>query len=228
MSSLISNDIGRFQVLEPQGKKIMTFSFDRALLLDPVKANKANEKELNKFKKFECFTENYSTPDFSEGKDIKMYPVYPFRWKIDSVTGDQLEMSGRLAINGKNEDVPDHEKATHTASQENVNLIKAAFMAYLKENGLLSTFYCNSFDGQIWSTNLDDWKNLVRILEKRFGPLSTVCPSKGHIGINTIFYDDGSFSTNQRGFLVKVLKSVDPHGKLVKVDTSSLILLVPI
>ena len=49
-----------------------------------------------------------------------------------------------------------------------------------------------------------------------------VVPSTGHVAVNTVFFDDGSFNINQNGYILKSLKQVDPEGLLTPVDTPSL------
>ena len=304
------------QTLKQNKKTVQHFSYKKAYSLDPVQADLAKDKELDKIEHYECFTDQYSeTPDFSEGNDIKMYSIFTFRWKVDSETGEFTKMSGRLAIDGSNEkDVPDNEKATHTADQDFINLTKASFIAHLIKHNLYDLFFCNSFDvngaflhvvyngqrkiyvqfpndfprksmagklmlmlkavygvkrsnamfnveidlcfreagfvpldldtsiyvkkgsdgypqsicfvhvddGQMMSICPEDWSNLVSILERRFGALSTVIPSIGHVGVNTTFFPDGSFNCNQKGYLVKALNLVDPNGLLIPVNTPSL------
>ena len=302
--------------LQQQKKVTGHFSYKTALRLDPDWANAASNKEKAKIENYQCFTGEYEgTPNFSDGSCIKMYPTFPFRYKTNAVTGENESMSGRLAVNGKDEKgVPDEEKSTHTADQEFVNLAKAAIMAYFVQAGLLKLFFCNSFDvdgaflhvtytglqkiyvqfpkdfpwpsyagklllmlkavygvqrsnamfsveldncmteagfvplgidraiyirlgpdgkpgslclihvddGQMLSCYPEHWTRLVEVMERRFGPLKKVIPSKGHVGINSIFYPDGSFSTNKEGYIWKALQTVDPENKLVPVKTPSL------
>ena len=302
--------------LQHHKKVVHHFSYKKALLLDPILAEAAKNKELDKIESYGCFTENYpGIPNFTDGSAIKMYPIMPFSYKVNAVTGENDSMNGRLAIDGSGEPgVPDEEKSTHTADQEFVNLAKAAIMAYFKLMKLLDKFFCNSFDvngaflhadydspqkiyvqfpkdfpresfagklllmlkavygvkrsnaifnviidglmseagfialgmdraiyvcfgpdgkprsicfihvddGQMLSCYPEDWTRLVSVLERRFGPLKVKIPSTGHIGINTVFYADGSFSTNQKGYIIKSLQIVDPENKLVAVPTPSL------
>jgi hypothetical protein len=305
--------ISKPQMLIPKKKNRLTFSFNKAMLLDPEKAIRARDKELAKFDFHECFKEAMIPYD-PNSTDELMYPLFPFRYKIDSVTGEKLEMSARLAIDGSNEeDVPENEKSTHTANQQNVNTVKASYMAYLIKEGLLGNFFCNSFDvigaflhvpyestsrvfvrfpkdfpgpqagktllmvkavygvkrsnflfskelhncfidagffplpsdrsiyvkygengkprsicfthvddGQFLSTFKSDWTDLVSKLEARFGVLTKNLPSTGHVGINTEFFPDGSFSTHQSGYILKSLKLVDPDNVLTPQPTPSL------
>ena len=77
-------------------------------------------------------------------------------------------------------------------------------------------------DGQMLSVHPEDWVELTTVLQRKIGPLSMLVPSTGHVAVNTVFFDDGSFNINQNGYILKSLKQVDPEGLLTPVDTPSL------
>ena len=302
--------------LKHHKKDIQHFSYKKALTLNRVLAVQAKDREKDKMFKYGCFTDRYEgIPNFADGSSLKFYPLMPFKYKTDAVTGEKTDMSGRLAIDGSSEkDVPNEEKSTHTADQELVNLTKAAFVADITQRGLIGLLTCNDFDvdgaflhvdyksdvdiyvqfpldfpieefagklmlmlkavygvkrsnamfnvvidsclteanfvalgidrsiyvcydadgkprsillihvddGQMFTIFPDDWSRVVAVLERRFGPLKKRIPSKGHVGVNTNLFPDGSFNTDQKGYILKSLQVVDPENKLIAVPTPSL------
>ena len=99
---------------------------------------------------------------------------------------------------------------------------RAIYVCFGTDGKPRSICFIHVDDGQMMSYYPEDWIRLVAVLERRFGPLKKVIPSKGHIGVNTKFFPDGSFSTNQKGYILKSLQIVDPENKLVPVPTPSL------
>ena len=125
------------------------FSFNKALKIDEEMAYAADDKEQAKMAKFRCFGEidTNDPPNFSKGKDLKVYPVATYGEKIDPMTGTRKKMSGRYALDGRKQDPEEvGDTASHTADMENVNLVCAAFMAQVILDGKLEEFFCNSFD----------------------------------------------------------------------------------
>ena len=90
-----------------------------------------------------------------------------------------------------------------------------------------SLLFMHVDDGQMLSIVEDDWSNVVRVCEKRFGEMTKRIPSTCHIGINITFEEvngikTGAYTLDQKGYALSMLKKLDPENKLVIQKTPSL------
>ena len=116
--------------------------------------------------------------------------------------------------------------------ERNIHLALAGFVPSINEPSIFTRYdpikkrysllFIHVDDGQLFSTCLLHWHELIKCLELRFGELTKSDESSQHVGVTFNKLPDGSFTTSQSGYIERMIEEFEVTGSTTNPSKSNL------